>query len=89
MNEAMEKVLYGLLIIFIFYVIFELVRKIVGGSWGFEELTIALLVANLGYTFHLKESIGKQALQFQNGVASIEAKIENHLHWHQGKGHGN
>jgi len=40
----------------------------------FEELVIALLVANIGYSFHLKESINK-----------MDAKLSGHLGWHRGQ----
>ncbi|HLC74406.1 MAG TPA: hypothetical protein VJH88_00955 [Candidatus Nanoarchaeia archaeon] len=67
----MKQVLYWLFIAFLAYLTFELARKIIGGSLGFEELVIALLIANIGYSFHLKESINK-----------IDAKLAGHLGWH-------
>ena len=34
------KVLYWVFVIFLVYLIFELIRKVLGGSLGFEELVI-------------------------------------------------
>ncbi len=62
MKVDWKKVFYWLLILFIVYLIIELIRKILGGSLGFEELVIGLLIANLGYSFYtnskLSEHIG-------------------------------
>lgn len=68
------NVFYLLLGLFVIYLAIEIVRKILGGSLGFEELVIGLLVANLGYTIALHTKI-----------SSIHAKISEHLGWHKGK----
>jgi TM2 domain-containing membrane protein YozV len=52
-----KKILNWLLIIFVIYLIIELIRKILGGSLGFEELVIGLLIANLGYTFYINSKL--------------------------------
>ena len=70
-----KKVLYWLLGIFVLYLIVELTRKILGGSLGFEELVIGLLVANLGYNIALH---GK--------LSDVTARLSEHLGWHKGKG---
>lgn len=73
-QELIRKIAYTILLLFLIYVIIELIRKLAGGSLGFEELVIALLIANLGYSFYLKESINK-----------IETKLSGHIGWHRGK----
>ncbi len=55
------------------YIIFELLRKLTGGSLSFETLVIGLLIANLGYSFYIKESINK-----------LDSKISKHIGWHIG-----
>ena len=52
-----EKIFYWLLVLFIIYLIIELVRNILGGSLGFEELVIGLLIANLGYSFYINSKL--------------------------------
>jgi ABC-type methionine transport system permease subunit len=74
LKEYLLRVLYWLFFLFLIYLIFELTRKILGGSLGFEELVIGLLIANLGYSFYLKGSL-----------ARIDAKISGHIGWHKGK----
>ena len=51
--DIMETILYWAFFLFLLYLIYELARKLLGGSLGFEELVIGLLIANLGYSFHL------------------------------------
>lgn len=69
-----KKVAYWVFVIFLVYLIFELIRKLIGGSLGFEELVIGLLIANLGYSFYLKGSIN-----------SLESKMSGHIGWHKGR----
>lgn len=64
-----KKVIQWLLILFIIYIIIEIFRKILGGSLGFEEIVIALLVANLGYTFYLNSTMSEH-LGWHKGQSS-------------------
>ena len=52
-----QKLFYWLLALFIIYLIIELIRKLIGGSLGFEELVIGLLIANLGYSFYFNSKL--------------------------------
>jgi hypothetical protein len=54
-----EKIFYWALAAFIAYIIIELLRKIFGGSLGFEELAIGLLIANLGYSFYINSKLSE------------------------------
>jgi len=47
------KLFYWMLTVFMLYLIYEILRKILGGSLSFEGLVVGLLIANLGYTFYL------------------------------------
>ena len=68
------RVLYWLFALFIVYLIFEILRKIFGGSLGFDELATALLVANLGFSMAL-----------HTRTAKIQAQLSDHVGWHKGK----
>ena len=46
--NAMEKVLIILLVIFGLYLLVQIVRKIIGGSWTTEDIILGLLILNLG-----------------------------------------
>lgn len=54
---VLVRVVYLLYILFLIYLIIELVRRIFGGSLGFEELVIGLLIANLGYSYHINAKL--------------------------------
>lgn len=69
-----ERIFYWLLIIFALYLAVEIIRKILGGSLGFEELMIGLLVANLGFSFRLHSKLSE-----------LHSKISEHLGCHKGK----
>lgn len=73
-KELLQKIIYWIFLIFLVYLIYELLSKLFGRSLGFEELVIGLLIANLGYSFYLRDSINK-----------LDSKICGHLGWHKGR----
>ncbi len=54
-----KKLVFWLLVIFVIYLAFEVSRKIIGGSLGFEEIIIGLLIANLGYSFYISSRLSE------------------------------
>lgn len=54
-----KKVAYWVLILFAAYLAIELFRKLLGGSLGFEEFVIGLLIANLGYSFYINSQLSE------------------------------
>ena len=57
--KKFEQILYWLLVAFVIYLIIELLRNIFGGSLGFEELVVGLLIANLGYSFYINAKLSE------------------------------
>ena len=53
------KIFYWLLGLFTVYLIIEVIRKILSGSLGFEDVVIGLLVANLGYSFYISSKLSE------------------------------
>jgi len=45
------EILHWTLIVFGLVIIYQMIKKILGGSWGFETVIITLLMFNLGLTF--------------------------------------
>ena len=74
-KDLVLNLIYWIFLLFLVYLIFELLRKLFGGSLGFEELVIGLLIANLGYSFYLRGYLSK-----------IDSKVSGHIGWHKGKG---
>lgn len=54
-----EKAVYWAILLFAVYLIFEIIRKLLGGSLGFEEIIIGLLIANIGYSFHINSKLSE------------------------------
>ncbi len=50
-------ILKWLLILFVLYLIFEIIRNIFGGSLSQNDVTLGLVIANVGYSFYLTEKI--------------------------------
>ena len=70
----LEKILYWMFFVFLLWVIFELIKKILGGSLKFEELITTLVVINIGYSFYLTKMVG-----------GIDKKLSGHIGWHKGR----
>ena len=54
-----RTILQWIFILFLAYIFIELIRRIFSGSLGFEELVIGLLIANLGFTFHIDSKLSE------------------------------
>ncbi len=87
--ELSAKVLYWVLFFFVVYLIFELIRKLLGGSLSFESLTIALIVMHIGLTitltFVLLSNQHKAELRLRSDINKIDLKISKHLVWHEAR----
>ncbi len=57
--ETWQKVLYWLLGIFVIYLIYEILRKILGDSLATDAIVIGLLVTNLGYSFYINSKLSE------------------------------
>ena len=73
-KHLLSNIAYWMLVAFAVFLIYEIIRKISGGSLGFEELVIGVLVMNLSLSFYLRESINK-----------VDNKITGHIGWHKGR----
>lgn len=81
----LERIFYWLLVAYIMYITIEVARIILGGSLGFEEILIALLVGNIALTFKLQYQIGKLNSKLQYQIGQLDSKLQEHLGWHRGK----
>lgn len=81
----LQKALQWFLIIFTIYVIIEVIRKIFGGSLGFEELVVTLLGINIGYSFYLNSRISDINHRLSEQISEVNSKLSEHFGWHKGK----
>jgi len=51
--DILQITLTILLIILGLFIIYQIIRKIFGGSWSTENIIISLLMLNIGFTFAL------------------------------------
>lgn len=68
--DNIQLILIIILIIFALFVAYQLINKILRGSWDTEDIIIALLMLNIGLTFtiaisHAKLNSDHQHLQRQ------------------------
>lgn len=64
--DKIQWVLIILLIIFGLFIAYQLIRKILGGSWSTENIIIALLMFNIGLTFTITISHTKLNSDYQH-----------------------
>jgi len=53
------KIFYWFLVIFVAWAIYQLARKIIGGSLGTEDIILVLVGSNLSYTYYLNTKISE------------------------------
>ena len=59
MKKIIENVLITLLIIFGFFIVYQIIKRILGGSWTTEDIIISLLIFNLGCIFTIGLSLAR------------------------------
>ncbi|HLC65240.1 MAG TPA: hypothetical protein VJI46_03905 [Candidatus Nanoarchaeia archaeon] len=57
MTIKFGKLFDWLLLTLIIWIVYELIKKILGGSLGYNEIMTALLALNLGLSFNLTRQI--------------------------------
>ncbi len=64
---SLIKILQGFLVVFGLFLAYQVIRKILGGSWTIEQIILAFLMFNMGITITI-------------GFAVVELKSDqNHL----------
>ncbi len=56
-----DKIFYWALVLFSIYLAIEILRKVLGGSWGFEEVMVGLQMATIGFCFSLQKQLSEHA----------------------------
>lgn len=83
--ERFMKIFSWLLIVFILYIIIEVIRKILGGSLESEDIITGLVLANLGYTFSLNMHMNQRISSIDSKISALDSKLSEHIGWHKGK----
>ncbi len=85
MEKEKRGVWYWLLVVYIIFMIIQIMRKIFGGSWGVEELITGLVIGNITYTMALHKTIMKMNSEVLSKIALMDSKLSEHMGWHKGK----
>ncbi len=59
--------------------IYQIIKKIVGGSWELEAIILALVIANFGYSFYIGNSLSEQrgwTSQFEKRFDALAADFK-------------
>lgn len=49
--QQIQSIVMILLILFGIFIIYQVILKILGGSWEIEDIILALLIFNIGFSF--------------------------------------
>ncbi len=88
MKNFEEKLVIGVLIFSLILgviVIYQIIKILIGGSWGTDQALVALLILNISLTFGLFTYIVKSQNKIHNKLNKIDKKLHGHIQWHKGK----
>ncbi len=72
-NIKFEKTVQIILFLFGLFILFQLLRKISGGSWSTEDIMLALLIFNLGAVF----TIGMVVVQLRSDLDHLNNQFRS------------
>jgi uncharacterized integral membrane protein len=64
LKEVLNLIFYLFLIVFSIFTIYQILRKLLGGSWETQDIMIALLILILGFVFNLTVKLTKLETKF-------------------------
>ncbi len=85
-NKRVEKVIEIAVAVFGLYVMFQLIKKILGGSWDTEGIVIGILLFNTGAILTVSMITAEMKSDYKHlndriqGIESKVHNIENQLH---------
>lgn len=77
-NGKIEKVIEIILVLFGLFLIFQLIRKIFGGSWAVEDIIIGLLLFNTGAILTIGMIVAELKSDYKH-IGNRVQKIEDQL----------
>ncbi|MEK6950618.1 MAG: hypothetical protein AABX13_02750 [Nanoarchaeota archaeon] len=76
---AIQWLVRIILIVLGVIIIYQLLLKILGGSWVIETIILAIVIANAGYTFYFANQVAElrgESRQFEKRFESFERRFE-------------
>ena len=65
-KKVLAIIFYIVLILFAVFIIYQIIIKIIRGSWETQDLVIALLILIIGFVFNLTIKLTKLETNFNN-----------------------
>ena len=84
MKDLGKKIaIIGQIVFYIFaaVTIFQIIKKLVGGSWASEEVIVSIIMMNLTTTL----GIAGYLIHLNNKIAGGDKKLHGHIEWHKGR----
>jgi len=66
LSEIIKILFYILLLLFAIFMIYQIIIKILGGSWETQDIIVALLVLMMGFLFNITVKVTKLESNFNN-----------------------
>jgi hypothetical protein len=71
--RKLEQILKVFLTLFGAYLLYQIIKKMMGGSWSVEELILGLIIFNIGATF----TIGMMIVQVKAGLKHLTRQFSS------------
>lgn len=82
-NKEFVKIFEIILIVFGIFMLYQIIRKILGGSWTIEEIILGIVLLNIGATFtigimlaQVKSDHGHLKKQFNSLAGDFKAHVK-------------
>ena len=76
-NEKFRKGLEIFLIFFGLLIIYQIIKKIFGGSWTMEEIILTLVVFNIGITFTVGFTLGINVVELKSDLNHLKEQFRS------------
>ena len=72
-NEKLEKIIEIIFVLFGLYILIQIIRKMIGGSWSNEDIILGLIIFNLGCMF----TIGIMVTQMKSDHVHLREQFKS------------
>ncbi len=87
-TEIFNIIIIIALIILGVFIAYQIILKILGGSWQTEDIVVTLLILQLGFIFGIAIKLTKIESNFnnlKNSFCSLASDFKEHIHSHNSK----
>jgi len=74
--DIINWILRSFLVIAGIILIYQIIRKLMGGSWDLESIMLTLLAVNIGYSFYLGNQVSQLQGEFKGWSRQFEKRFD-------------